>query len=63
MTDMTHCLTGTLDEAPGVMATAALKESVQEMNYTRHFVLCFCLDGILRLGLNSIPFLSPLVTY
>lgn len=53
MNYMTHCLTGMSDEAPGAMATAVLKESVQEMNYTRHSVLSFCLDRILRLGLNS----------
>lgn len=60
---MTHCLTGMLDEAPGVMETALLKESVQEINYIRHFVLCLFLDHILHLGLNFVPFLVPLITY
>lgn len=63
MNYMIQCLTRILDEAPGVMATAVLKESVQEMYYARHFVFCHCLDCILHPGLNFIPLLAPLITY
>lgn len=63
MNYMAHCLTGMLDEAPVVMTATVLRESVQEINYTKHFIFCSCLDHILHLVLSSIPFLAPLVTY
>lgn len=62
MNYMTHCLAGLLGEAPGVMEPTVLKDSVQEINYTRHVVLCLRLDCI-HLGLNSVSFLAPLITY